>query len=252
MDLLHEIETAELGKTHLFALGQAGFIIKSKTGQTIGIDLYLSDCVERVESDHVGYRRLLPKLLNPEALVLDYLVCTHFHRDHFDIDSVPVMMHNDKTELFCPRDCTPDTVGLDRVVFVEPGFVIKAGDFVLRFLNCDHGTGAPFAVGVMVEVDGKRVLEVGDTCLRLDRKDEYLAFGPIDILIGPINGRYGNMDSLDFARLSDAVRPALTIPCHYGMFAAHHGDVGAFHEIMESEYPNARYLIMAQGEKHTF
>ena len=65
---------AELGQTHLFSTGQAGFIIKTKTGKLIGIDLYLSDCVERVESDHVGYRRLLPKILSTDELVFDAIV----------------------------------------------------------------------------------------------------------------------------------------------------------------------------------
>ena len=44
-----KILTAPLGKTHLFSVGQAGFIIKSSSGQLLGIDMYLTDCVERVE-----------------------------------------------------------------------------------------------------------------------------------------------------------------------------------------------------------
>ena len=246
------IKNAELGKIHIFSMGQAGFIIKSQTGELLGIDLYLSDCVERVEPDFVGYKRLLPKILNPKDITFDILVCTHFHRDHFDIDSIPLLMDNNKTQLFCPRDCENDTNGLNRVNFVEPKTTFEVGDFTLRFINCDHGTGAPLAVGVVVEVGGKRIIEVGDTCLRLDRKDEYLKFGEIDVLIAPINGMYGNLDSKDCAKLTDLLKPKLVIPCHYGMFAAHHGDVGLFHEVMDNDYPNNKYLIMAQGEKYTF
>ena len=252
MDFVKTINEAELGKTHIFSVGQAGFIIKSTSGQLIGIDLYLSDCVQRVEPDHVGYKRLLPKILNPKNIKLDALVCTHFHRDHFDIDSVPDLMSNDKTQLFCPRDCEEDANGLKRVNFVKPGDTCHVGDFLLRFINCDHGTGAPLAVGVVVEVDGKRIIEVGDTCLRIDRKDEYLKFGGIDVLIAPINGMYGNLDSKDCAQLTDLLQPKLVIPCHYGMFAAHRGDVGLFHEIMDEDYSNNKYLIMSQGEKYTF
>lgn len=239
-------------ETCLFFLGQAGFIIKSKSGQLLGIDLYLSDCVERVELDHVGYKRLLPKILNPKDIVFDFLICTHFHRDHYDVDSVPLLMDNDKTQLYCPKDCKNDALNLKRVTFVEPGTNFEVGDFKLHFVNCDHGTGAPLAVGVIVEVDGKRILEIGDTCLRIDRKKEYLSFGEIDVLIAPINGMYGNLNSIECAKLADLLKPKLTIPCHYGMFAAHHGDVGAFHEIMDRDYPNSRYLIMAQGEKYMF
>ena len=44
-DFAIKVLTANLGKTYLFSTGQAGFIIKSKSGQLLGIDLYLSDCV---------------------------------------------------------------------------------------------------------------------------------------------------------------------------------------------------------------
>ena len=252
MSFVELVKNAELGKTHLFSVGQAGFIIKSKSGQLLGIDLYLSDCVERIELDHVGYKRLLPKILNPQDIELDVLICTHFHRDHYDIDSVPSLMSSNKTKLFCPEDCKDDALNLNRVTFVKPGTNAEVGDFKLHFVNCDHGTGAPLAVGVIVEVDGKRILEVGDTCLRLDRKEEYLSFGKIDVLIAPINGMYGNLDANDCAALANALKPELVIPCHYGMFAAHHGDVGLFHEIMDKDYPNNKYLMMVQGEKYTF
>ena len=66
-DFALQVLTAPLGKTHLFSVGQAGFIIKSKSGQLLAIDLYLSDCVERVEGN-VGFKRLLPKILNPDDL----------------------------------------------------------------------------------------------------------------------------------------------------------------------------------------
>ena len=63
-DFALKVLTAPLGNTFLFCLGQAGFIIKSASGQLLGIDLYLSECVERVEG-HIGFKRLLPKLLEP-------------------------------------------------------------------------------------------------------------------------------------------------------------------------------------------
>ena len=252
MDFVEQIKRAELGKTHLFSVGQAGFIIKSKSGQLLGIDLYLSDCVERIEPDHVGYKRLLPKILDSKDIIFDALICTHFHRDHYDVDSVPALMNNNKTSLFCPRDCEEDSSTLRRVTVVKPGSTFTTGNFSFHFTNCDHGEGAPYAVGVIVEVDGLRILEVGDTCLRADRKNEYLSLGKIDVLIAPINGMFGNLDSYDCAKLADLIKPELVIPCHYGMFAAHRGDVGLFREIMDRDYPSNKYLIMAQGEKYTF
>ena len=78
------------GKTSIFFLGQAGFIIKSRKGTLIGIDMYLSDCVERMD----GFKRLMPKILEPDDIIFDAVVTTHFHFDHYDIDSIPVLMSN--------------------------------------------------------------------------------------------------------------------------------------------------------------
>ena len=44
MDLATRILCANNG-TFMFYLGQAGYILKSKSGQLLGVDLYLSDCV---------------------------------------------------------------------------------------------------------------------------------------------------------------------------------------------------------------
>ena len=68
--------------------GQAGFMIESKKGYKIGVDLYLSDCCDR----YFGFKRLMPYLYNPLQLNLDLLVATHAHYDHFDPDSVPNIM----------------------------------------------------------------------------------------------------------------------------------------------------------------
>ena len=87
----------------------------------------------------------------------------------------------------------------------------------------------------------------GDTCLREDRANEYLGQGDIDILIGPINGAYGNMNEEEFAKLTTLLNPQLVIPCHYGMFAAHGGNPGKFMNIMDIKDTGVKYYIMSLG-----
>lgn len=250
-----KVLTAPLGHTHLFAIGQAGYIIKSKSGQLLGIDMYLSDCVERIEG-HMGYKRLLPKILFPEELEFDVVIATHPHKDHFDDDIMPELMANGKTWLYASTECEKEVKRLemneDNITYVKPNDKYIKGDFTIEFVNCDHGTGAPDAVGVVITVDGKKIYEAGDTCLRLDRIGEYQEKGPFDVMIAPINGMYGNLDSDECAMLANSLKPTLTIPCHYGMFASHMGSIGEFYNIMTSKYPENRFLIMAQGEKYTF
>ena len=236
----------------LFATGQAGYIVKSRSGQLLAIDLYLSNCVERLEG-HKGFKRLLPQILDPSMLTFDCIICTHPHLDHFDIDAVPEMVSKG-SKLFCSVDCEKLVHQLqmeyysESIVYVDPGDHHTAGDFDITFVNCDHGTGAPDAVGVVVKVDGKTIYEVGDSCLRLDRIEEIPQ--PLDILISPVNGMYGNMNSDDTAKLAEALASGLTIPCHYGMFASHGGDLKRFYDLMREK--NMPVLIMQQGEAYRF
>ena len=133
--------------------------------------------------------------------------------------------------------------------YVKPGDHKECGDFSIDFINCDHGTGAPDAVGVIVTVDGKRILEVGDSCLRHDRTQEYLSAGSIDVMIAPINGAYGNLNEQDCVDLCKALNPRITVPCHYGMFASHGGNPGKFFDIITEQCPDKDFVIMAMGEK---
>ena len=250
-DFSTKVLLANREKTRIFSTGQAGFIIKSKSGQLLGIDLYLTDCVERIEG-HVGYHRLLPKILAPTELEFDVLIATHPHKDHFDDDAIPQMMANGNTRLFASVDCKNDVQRLNmsdkNITYVVPGTRCEAGDFTIDFINCDHGTGAPDAVGVIVTVDEKRILSVGDSSLRLDRKDEYLKNGTLDVMIAPINGAYGNLNELECVALADALKPKLTIPCHYGMFASQGGDPGKFYTKMKTEHSSLDFKLMCQGE----
>lgn len=237
--------------TNIFSVGQAGFIIKSSSGQLLAIDLYLSDCVERLEGN-VGFKRLLPKILSPYELEFDVVICTHPHWDHFDVDAVPVLMSNGHTELFCSVNCAElvKTLQMEyydsHITYVKPLESYDIGDFHIDFVNCDHGEGASDAVGVVVIVDGKIIYEAGDTCLRLDRIREIPQ--PLDILIAPINGAYGNLNEEECAVLSEHLKPGIMVPCHYGMFASHHGDVGKFYDVMtEKKLP---FLLMQQGEQY--
>lgn len=246
---------AEPGKTHLFSVGQAGFVIKSASGQLLGIDLYLSDCVERLEG-HMGFKRLLPRLLVLGEVVFDALVATHAHWDHFDVDAMTGLMEEGRTCLFASEGCRPlvERLELDpeRTHYVKSGDCAQAGDFTLHFIRCDHGAAAPDAVGVVVEVDGLRICEAGDTSLHLDWKNVYLASGALDAFIAPINGVYGNLSERDCAKLAAALRPQFAIPCHYGMFASHGGNPGKFLEEMKTLAPDCKCLLMAQGERFTF
>lgn len=239
------------GKLCLYSVGQAGFVIKSKSGQLLGVDLYLSECVERLEG-HIGFKRLLPKILDYSDLTFDCLIATHPHWDHFDADAIPSMISNSKTVLFASHDCRHELrrlgISEDRAIYVAPEDSCVCGDFAIDFVRCDHGDGAPDAVAVVVTVDGKKLYFAGDTCLHIEWKEFFSELGHVDVMAAAINGHFGNMNEMDCAKLSSIIRPEITIPCHYGMFASHGGDVGKFVDIMNEHFPERTYRLMCMGE----
>lgn len=252
MELSNKILSTH-NKTSIFFLGQAGFAFKSKSGMLLGLDMYLSCCVERVEG-HIGYKRLLPTILNPSDVEFDYLIATHPHFDHFDMDSIPTMMANHRTKLFASVNCQKEVRRMmmteENITYVKEWDHYEAGDFVLDFVFCDHGIGTPDAVGVVICVDGKKIYITGDTCLRSDKFDEIKKYGLFDVMIAPINGAYGNLNEKECVELSKALVPNLTIPCHYGMFASHGGNPGLFMEYMKKELPDQKFLLMTMGERY--
>ena len=239
---------SEIGKTHVFFLGQAGFIFKTAAGETIAIDLYLSDCVER----HDGFKRLMPYLLTADEVVFDYVIATHHHLDHFDVDSIPAMLSAPHTHLFATIDCKSAILRLaipeEQVTYITKGGIYKLGSTIIHIVFCDHGQLAPDAVGLVIEIDGKRVYIAGDTALRLDKISEIANKGPFDLLIAPINGAFGNLNEREAVTLCETIKPKLIIPCHYWNFAEHHGDPGLFVRILQERLPNQNYYIMRMGE----
>lgn len=255
MDLATRISVAPLGKTHLFFVGQAGFIFKSSKGTTLGVDMYLSSCVERAEGND-GFKRLTPRLLEPDELIFDHVLATHPHYDHFDMDAIPILMNNDHTKLYTSVNCKTEIQRLmmkeDCVTYIVPGDELDADDIHITCTPCDHGTGAPDAVGLVISIDGKNIYIAGDTCLRLDTAKEIKKkFSHIDILIAPINGAFGNLNEHECVDLEKVIDADLVIPCHYGTFATHGGNPGVFRETMIKELPDKKYLLMAQGEELT-
>lgn len=244
-----QIADAPLGKTHLMFLGQAGFVLKSMSGKLLAIDLYLSDCVAR----HDGYKRLIPFVLRPDEIVFNYIIATHAHYDHFDPDSIPTLMANEKSKLFASAGCEKEVKRLSitssNISYVKAGDSIDLGDIKMEFVFCDHGDSAPDAFGVVIEIDGKLVYITGDTCLRLDKVDEIKCGRDFDILIAPINGTFGNMNETDAIGLCREVKPKLMLPCHFGCFAEQWGNAQKFIEVMKANLPNQEFNLMRIGEQ---
>lgn len=187
------------GSVGVFFLGQAGFIFKTPSGQLAAADPYLSDCCER----YFGFKRLMPHILEPRELVLDQLIISHAHYDHFDPDSVPLLMANGHTELIGAQDTRTECRRLNlekNITYLSVGDTAVRGKMAVKAMPCDHGELAPDALGLLITVEDKKIYLMGDTAYRPDLLDNEEIQG-VDLLILPINGAFGNLNEEQAARV---------------------------------------------------
>ena len=189
-------------------IGQGGYLLSD--GETeICIDPYLSDVVNRV----AGRARMVEPPFAPEALKSDLVICTHDHLDHIDIDAIPKM---DKSIPFAAPTHAEKTLrscGVTRYMPFDEGQTYKVGAFEIEAVYAHHSVPA---VGVLVHHGGLALYISGDT--EYDARLEGLKDKKIDLMIICINGRLGNMNAVDAARLTKILSPKVAIPTHYGMF----------------------------------
>ena len=248
-NLATELLTATVpeGRVGVFFLGQAGFVLKTPSGKTIAVDPYLSNCCER----YFGFKRLMPYILDANEVIFDYLVASHAHYDHFDPDSVPVLLGNGKTEFLGALDTKAECERLgisQRTRFLAVGDKVSLEEnATLTAVRCDHGQDTPHAIGLLFEIAGKRIYMMGDTAYRPDWLTDEAIQGT-DLLILPINGAFGNLDAEQAARVAQALTPKMAVPCHYWNFAQHFGSPFDFMEQMKERCPEVPYTLMRQGE----
>ena len=227
-------------------LGQAGFIFKTPDNQLIAVDPYLSNCCER----YFGFKRLMPYILEANDLVFDQIIATHAHFDHFDPDSVPVLMANGHTEFIGALDTRAECERLgirDHVTFLACGETLERGTIKITGVSCDHGNDTPYALGLLLEVSEKRIYIMGDTSYRPDYLENSSLHG-VDLVILPINGAFGNLNEEEAANAIQKLKPELAVPCHYWNFAEHGGNPDLFQKAMAEKTPESRYRLMRQGE----
>jgi L-ascorbate 6-phosphate lactonase len=247
--LAQRIREVKVPQGHLaiFWISQAGFVYKTAGGQVIYIDPYLSDYVYRM----YGFKRLMGTPIEAEEVDADYVVSTHAHGDHLDIDALPILAQVPRLKFIGAADCTPEYIKLgfaaDKFMQIHQGQSLRLNGFNLTGVYADHGAGTPHALGIILESEGIRVWHVGDTAYRPERMDAIFQMQP-DIIIPPINGAFGNLDSVQAAKLTRDSGADVAIPCHFWMFAEHNGNPMGFLKACQEYAPHARPVLLSQGE----
>lgn len=236
------------GEVAIFWLGQAGFLLKNSKDEVLAVDPYLSDAVERI----CGLKRLMMPVMEPEELNPDVLVISHHDEDHLDMDIIPDMMkRNPATKLFAPKTaydmCVKAGISREQLVLFDEGTKSECKGFELEAVFADHGDHAPDAIGMLIRTEGHLFYFSGDTSYQCTRM-QYAASKDVDVLIVPINGEYGNMNSCEAVDLVNLVKPKLTIPSHFWTFIRHGSEPYLFDREMRLEAKDSSYYFMCQGE----
>ena len=88
--------------------------------------------------------------------------------------------------------------------------------------------------------------DMGDTAFRKDFFEDKNVQGA-DLLIAPINGMFGNLNSEEAAEAAELLKPKMTVPCHFWNFVEHGGNPDSFHKIMVEKGLQHKLLRMGEG-----
>ncbi len=193
-------------------IGQAGLYLQIE-GLKIIIDPYLSDSVGKIDP---AKSRRLPVDESLFDITPDVLLFTHDHLDHYDPQSAERFLAQDKGfTVLAPGTCwqkARGNKGEHNYVLFDAGTEWTQG--AVRFTAVPAVHSDPYAIGVLIEGEGKTVYVTGDT---LYSKRILAQLPKIDVIFLPINGVGNNMNRIDAARFVADCGAELAIPVHVGL-----------------------------------
>lgn len=244
---------AAVGTIAVWSLGQAGYVYKLPSGAVILIDPYITDFAARKLG--AAFKRLIPSLITPEELsqldIAAYLM-THHHEDHLDADCV-LAMQSASFPFYAPPETIKQLKALgvpeERCHALIAGSVHELEHFTVASVTADHGEMAPDAVGIIVHAEGKAIYHMGDTCYLDEQFRDNCGAAHIDLLLAPINGKYGNMNEWEAAKAAELISPTRVAPCHFWMLPANSGgDPLYFVDSVGKLAPQTIPFLFRQGE----
>src|SRR5262245_25179478 len=207
------------GQVIAWWLGGAGFIFKTSLGTQLFVDPYLSDVV----NDIFGQQRAFPPPLTADQVRLDALICTHWHEDHLDPGSIPIIARNNPdAPLLMPPSALARAVswGVPRrqITMVKAGQSLAVKDIKVSAVAARHNAGVEGwevydGVCLILEIDGMKIFFSGDT--EYDTSLRKLRTVGVHVAFLCINGVGGNMNAYEAALLGWQLGATTLVPMHH-------------------------------------
>lgn len=228
-------------------LGQSGYLYRFPSGLTVCIDPYLS----HAKSGGQTRPRLTPVVIPATAITAALVIITHDHIDHFDEITLRPIAEQPTTVFTGPSSCREHWLAMElpgeRFLRLDQGEVLEVAGVRLTAFYAEHSSGpARDAIGVLIEAEGVRIYQTGDSEYTERLVEQARDLRP-DLLAVPINGRGGNMTAAQAAALTKIVDPRFVIPMHYGMFANNTADPDDFIAACRATGIDARIIIAIAG-----
>ncbi len=199
-------------------LGQAGFSVTS-AGGALAIDPYLSNACSRL----YGLDREMEPPVKPAFLGVSYVLVSHWHEDHLDVDSA-VEFASSGARFVAPPSCVSrlEDLGINNSLAIISGNQLDLGWAKVTAVPALHVVPEALtedAVGYLIDIDGVRIYHSGDS--EYDRSMlSALNEGPLALALLCVNGTGGNMNAWEAAALAVQLNPRLVVPMHFGMWSA--------------------------------
>ena len=170
----------------------------------------------------IGPVRRRPSHCGVQIPVVDAVLLSHLHHDHFDVPSLRLLPP--VATVIVPRggySLVPTR--FKTIEEVVPGDTIVVGSVTVRAVRAEHGgSRLPFgpsagAVGFLIE-GSHRMYFAGDTALFAEMAE--LAAG-LDVAVLPVGGwgptlRGGHMNPVEAGEALRLLQPKVAIPVHWG------------------------------------
>lgn len=248
-------------RLHIWWLGQSGFLVQWR-GKHLLLDPYLSDSLtHKYAGTPKPHVRMTERVIEPDRLgFVDVVTSTHNHTDHLDAQTLlPLMRVAPKVKIVVAAANAEFAakrleISPDRLSVADVGRALDLDGFSITAVPAAHDQletdahGRNLYVGYVIRAGPWTLYHSGDTVVHPELIRALEGMRP-DAAILPINGKVGNMNGVDAARLAHGIGAHTAIPCHFEMFEFNTASPAEF--VAECERLGQSCQVLRAGERLT-